>query len=93
MGVLAHQAMPIPPQSEGNVPLTVGEVLDRLEGVEWDRQYEDDQGVPRSSWDGIAGKFTPKGSFSIGGPKEVGYTVAKALKDPRSPEGRQIRSA
>ena len=90
IGVLAHQAMPSPPRREG-VALTVDEVLERLDGVMWERQYEDEEGDVSSPWDGIAGKFTPTGRFSIGGPKEVGHTVAKALRDTFSPEGRQVR--
>jgi hypothetical protein len=50
------------------------------------------EGERRSPWEGIAGKFTPSGSFSIAGPKEVGYAVAEALEDPESDGGRRIRS-
>ena len=32
-------------------------------------------------WEGIAGKFTPKGEFSVGGPKETAYAIYTALKD------------
>jgi hypothetical protein len=67
--------------------------------VNWDRTYEStvrrnglEEHETRSPWDGIAGKFTPSGSFSIGGPKEVGYAVAEALEDPESDGGKQIRS-
>lgn len=91
LGVLAHQAMPSPLRREGTVQLTVDEVLERLEGILWDRQFDAPDGSPSSPWDGVAGKFTPGGRFSIGGPKEVGYTVAKALRDPEASEGRQIR--
>jgi len=90
IGVLAHQAMPSPPRREGT-PLTVEEVLERLDGVMWERQYEDEDGDVSSPWDGVAGKFTPTGRFSIGGPKEVGHSVAKALRDPFSDEGLQVR--
>jgi DNA sulfur modification protein DndB len=92
IGVLAHQAIPSPPR-RGDTTLTVDEVVERLEGVMWERQYEDKNGEPASPWDGIAGKFTPSGRFSIGGPKEVGHAVAKALRDPLSQEGRQIRGS
>jgi DNA sulfur modification protein DndB len=91
IGVLAHQAIPQPPRRDGVPSLTVDEVLDRLTGVMWEREYEKPDGSNASPWDGIAGKFTPAGRFSIGGPKEVGHAVAKALKEAASPEGRQIR--
>ena len=42
-------------------------------------------------WEGIAGKVTPSGRFSIGGPKEVGYQVAAALENPESAGGKQVR--
>jgi DNA sulfur modification protein DndB len=92
IGVLAHRAMPAPPRKAGEPALTVEEVLELLENVEWDRLYTDAvNDEPRSVWDGIAGKFTPAGRFSIGGPKEVGYAVAKALREPDSTEGRRVR--
>jgi DGQHR domain-containing protein len=91
IGVLAHQAVPQPPRREGVPSLTVDEVLERLNGVMWERDYERPDDTKGSPWDGIAGKFTPAGRFSIGGPKEVGHAVAKALKDVASPEGQQIR--
>lgn len=91
IGVLAHQAVPQPPRREGVPSLSVDEVLERLAGVMWEREYEKPDGTHASPWDGIAGKFTPAGRFSIGGPKEVGHAVAKALKDISTTEGRQIR--
>lgn len=91
LGVLAHHAVPAPPRREGTPAMSVDEILELLEGVVWDRQFTAEDGTVSSVWDGIAGKFTPAGRFSIGGPKEVGYAVAKALKDPDSAEGRQIR--
>jgi hypothetical protein len=67
---------------------TVDDLLSRLRDVNWERSYEVtvtraevEEAEKRSLWDGIAGKFTPSGSFSIGGPKEVGYAVAEALED------------
>jgi DNA sulfur modification protein DndB len=91
LGVLAHQAMPTPPR-EGDGRWTIEEVLDCLTDINWEREREDPNGETKSVWDGIAGKFTPSGRFSIGGPKEVGHTVAIALKDPKSPAGQKIRS-
>jgi DNA sulfur modification protein DndB len=91
IGVLAHQAMPQPPRREGVAAQSVDEVLERLVGVMWEREYIGPDGRATSPWVGIAGKFTPAGRFSIGGPKEVGHMVARALKDPVSREGEQIR--
>lgn len=91
IGVLAHKAIPAPPRKDGELVWSIEEVLEHLDEVEWERAYEDGNGNPHSVWDGVAGKFTPAGRFSIGGPKEVGHTVAKALKDRNSVEGRQIR--
>jgi len=89
IGVLAHQAIPTPPR-RGGTALTADEVVERLKGVTWERQYEHEDGEPASPWDGIAGKFTPTAPFSIGRPRQVG-AVAKALRDPTSEEGRQVR--
>ena len=44
-------------------------------------------------WEGIAGKFTPKGVFSVGGAKETGYAIYSALADPSDPGYARIRSA
>jgi DGQHR domain-containing protein len=35
-------------------------------------------------WEGIAGKFTPKGTFSLGGPKETAHAIYAALTNPAS---------
>ncbi|HEX4806823.1 MAG TPA: DNA sulfur modification protein DndB, partial [Conexibacter sp.] len=91
IGVLAHQALPQPPRRAEVHTLSVDEVVERLATVMWEREYVGAGGAPASPWDGIAGKFTPAGRFSIGGPKEVGHAVAKSLKDIASPEGRQVR--
>jgi len=91
IGVLAHQAIPQPPRRDGVPSMTIEEILERLDTVMWDREYVKPDGSKGSPWNGIAGKFTPAGRFSIGGPKEVGHAVAKALKETTSPEGAQIR--
>jgi DNA sulfur modification protein DndB len=44
----------------------------RLKTVDWRRGKH---------WEGIAGKFTPKGAFSVGGSKETAYAVYEALND------------
>jgi DNA sulfur modification protein DndB len=60
------------------------ELLDRLRLVKWDKS---------KAWEGIAGKFSPSGRFSVGGSKETAYAVYAALTD-RSSEGyNRIRNA
>jgi hypothetical protein len=92
LGVLAHHAVPKPPRKDGVDSWTVDQVISRLKEVSWDRTVTPDGSTTKSSpWDGIAGKFTPAGSFSLGGPKEVGYAVADALENVDGEPGRKIR--
>lgn len=97
LGVLAHHAVPKPPRKDSVPGWSVEQVIDHLAGVNWDRtvsiEREDGSTSKTSPWEGIAGKFTPAGSFSIGGPKEVGYAVADALENPDNDAGRQIRNS
>ena len=58
------------------------ELIDRLREVDWRRAKH---------WEGIAGKFTPKGSFSIGGSKETAYAIYGALTDDTSSAYQQVR--
>ena len=51
-------------------------LIEQLKSVDWRRGKH---------WEGIAGKYTPKGSFSVGGSKETAYAVYAALKDRNSP--------
>jgi DGQHR domain-containing protein len=105
IGVVAHHSMPSPPRDASVESWSVEEVLRHLEGVTWQRgldtnpltgtkEVDPETGEARQwfPWDGIAGKVTPRGRFSIGGPKEVGYTVAAALEDIDSEPGRRVRS-
>jgi DNA sulfur modification protein DndB len=55
----------------------------RLKTVDWRRGKH---------WEGIAGKFTPKGAFSVGGSKETAYAVYEALNDQTSSGFVQIRT-
>ncbi|MDO8432728.1 MAG: DNA sulfur modification protein DndB [Candidatus Binatus sp.] len=57
-------------------------LIERLSGVDWTRGKQ---------WEGIAGKFTPKGNFSVGGSKETAYAVYSALNDPNSLGYKRIR--
>lgn len=49
------------------------EIAGALYNVTWERSKR---------WEGIAGKYTPKGAFSVGGAKETAYAVYSALTDP-----------
>ena len=57
-------------------------LVERLKSVKWAREQH---------WEGIAGKFTPKGTLSIGGSKETAYAVYAALNDPQSPAYLKVR--
>ena len=55
----------------------------KLRTVDWGRGKH---------WEGIAGKFTPKGAFSVGGSKETAYAVYEALNDETSPGYVNVRT-
>lgn len=57
-------------------------LVEELKSVDWRRGKH---------WEGIAGKFTPKGAFSVGGSKETAYAVYEALHDTTSPGYGKIR--
>ena len=57
-------------------------LADELQQVNWEHGR---------NWEGIAGKYTPKGSFSVGDAKENAYAVYSALTDPATPGYDQIR--
>jgi hypothetical protein len=42
-------------------------------------------------WEGIAGKYTPRGNFAVGGSKETAYAIYAALTDLTSEGYRRIR--
>jgi hypothetical protein len=58
------------------------QLAEALMTVNWERG---------KAWEGIAGKFTPKGSFAVGGAKETAYAVYSALSDPSSSGYSRIR--
>ena len=60
------------------------ELVERLRQVDWRRGKH---------WEGIAGKFTPKGAFSIGGSKETAYAIYGALSDDTTTAFEQVRPA
>ena len=57
-------------------------LVSKLRTVDWRRGKH---------WEGIAGKFTPKGAFSVGGSKETAYAVYDALNDETSAGYAQVR--
>lgn len=54
----------------------------RLKGVRWEKGKQ---------WEGIAGKFTPKGNFSTSGAKDAAYGIYSALTDENSPGYDRVR--
>lgn len=58
-------------------------MLDGLRTVDWHKG---------AHWQGIAGRFSPKGLFSVSGTKEVGYAVFNVLTDPQNPSYYTVRS-
>jgi len=58
-------------------------LIGKLRTVDWRRGKH---------WEGIAGKFTPKGTFSVGGSKETAYAVYEALNDETSPGYVSVRT-
>jgi DNA sulfur modification protein DndB len=42
-------------------------------------------------WNGIAGKITPSGAFSVGSGKEAGHSTFRAIKEPSDPGYSRIR--
>lgn len=80
---MANHVVPSPPRQNEVSEWTLDELMERLQDVHWERLPD--------YWDGIAGKFTPKGTFTIGAPKEVGHAVADSLEKPDSPGGKKIR--
>jgi DGQHR domain-containing protein len=58
-------------------------IVRKLRAVDWNRGKH---------WEGIAGKFTPKGAFSVGGSKETAYAVYEALSDETSPGYVNVRT-
>ncbi len=60
----------------------LAEQLAKLEAVDWTRGRH---------WEGIAGKFTPKGAFTVGGSKETAHAIFAALNDKASASNERIR--
>lgn len=92
IGIVAHHTLPVPPRDQDAVEeWTVDDVTELLSSVDWSRQTGEGEQTD-FPWDGIAGKqAASSGRFSVGGPKEVGHSIADALEKPKSEAGRRIR--
>lgn len=82
IGALGHPLLGLPDAAARAARIT--QLVDELRDVNW---------LKGKHWEGICGKFTPKGSFSIGGPKEVSHAVFTALAAPATPGYAVIREA
>ncbi len=58
------------------------ELAEKIALVNWEKGQH---------WEGIAGKFTPKGKFSLGGPKETAYAIYAAIGDGTTDAYRKVR--
>lgn len=59
------------------------QLLENLQTVNW-RKGE--------HWQGIAGRFSSRGVFTVSGTKEVGYGVFNVLADPHNPNYQTVRT-
>lgn len=80
LGAVGHQLVaisdPIARKSRAD------DLANALKAINWERGKH---------WEGIAGKFTPKGAFAVGGAKETAYAVYSALSDSASSGYGRIR--
>ncbi|MGW2401463.1 DNA sulfur modification protein DndB [Kitasatospora sp. NPDC001664] len=80
LGAVMHRAMPWSAGPRETVP----SLVDLISDVNWAREAQ--------YWDGIVGKETARGTFSLaGGVKDSGSRTASALEDPSSERYRWIR--
>lgn len=79
VGAMGNTLLNTPHHERGVV---AQELLDSLREVDWRKDVH---------WQGIAGRFSPKGMFTVSGTKEVGYAVFNALTDRDNPNYRTIR--
>jgi DNA sulfur modification protein DndB len=70
--------------SEQSRPAVAQELIASLREVDWRKG---------GHWQGIAGRFSPKGLFTVSGTKEVGYAVFNVLTDRQNPGFAAVRSA
>jgi DNA sulfur modification protein DndB len=79
IGAMGNAILAVPDWQRGS---TSERLLNSLRDVDWHKGEH---------WQGIAGRFTPKGVFSVSGTKEVGYAVFNALADPANPSYSTVR--
>jgi hypothetical protein len=82
LGAMGHALVGISDAQDRK--LKAHELLRSIKTVNWSRD---------KTWEGIAGKFTPKGTFSIGGAKETAYAVFAALTDENASSYKKVRTA
>jgi DGQHR domain-containing protein len=82
LGAAGHPLVEVP--NEIDRKAKARQIAASLANVKWERSKR---------WEGIAGKFTPKGAFAVGGAKETAYAVYSALTDPNDPGYHTIRDA
>jgi DNA sulfur modification protein DndB len=80
IGAVGHELVNIADSAQRTVKRE--ELIERLRLVRWDKGQ---------TWEGIAGKFSPKGKFSVGGSKETAYAVYAALTDRQNEGYRRVR--
>lgn len=73
LGAVGHEVIHIADAQQRRAKCV--ELANGLKAVNWTRG---------KAWEGIAGKFTPKGTFSLGGPKETAHAIFAALTNPSS---------
>ncbi len=81
LGAIGHPLTHI--TDSKNRALKTRELIHMLSGINWTRG---------KTWEGIAGKFTPRGAFSLGGSKETAYAVYAAMTDKTSPGYARVRA-
>ena len=82
IGAMGHELLHIDDPDQRDI--VRASLIKKLRDVDWSRGKH---------WEGIAGKFTPKGAFSIGGSKETAYAIYGALTDETSTAFKQVRPA
>jgi len=85
LGAVGHRLYEAGYRDDGDLEEAADDLARSLsEDIDWHKG---------SRWAGIAGKFTPKGAFSVGGAKETAYRIYEALVDEDSNAFKQVRPA
>ncbi len=80
LGAVGHRLVNIDDTIEREREMKL--LIESLRRVDWRRNR---------LWEGIAGKFTPKGAFSVAGSKDTAYAIYDALADENSSSYQRIR--